>query len=47
MRFPLSSVTAFWWMSETYLQIRAGGADYSLRIEKGRETLFQLPGVQQ
>jgi hypothetical protein len=47
LRFSLNGVTEFSQMSDSYLQVRAGGADYSLRIEKGRETLFQLPGVQQ
>jgi hypothetical protein len=45
LRFSLNGVTEFSQMSDSYLQVRAGGADYSLRIEKGRETLFQLPGV--
>jgi hypothetical protein len=47
VRFPLDAATAFSQMSDSHLQVRAGGADYSLRIEPGRETLFQLPGVQQ
>lgn len=42
--FPLSGVTAFFAMSGSYLQVRTGGADYALRIDPGRETLFQLPG---
>jgi hypothetical protein len=47
VRLPLEGVTAFHQMSANYLQVRAGGLDYSLRIDQGRETLFQLPGVQQ
>jgi hypothetical protein len=43
----LASVTAFSQMSGSYLQVRAGGVDYSLRIDPGHETLFQLPGVSQ
>jgi hypothetical protein len=34
-------------LSDGYLQVRAGRIDYALRIAKGRETLFQLPGVPQ
>jgi hypothetical protein len=45
-RIPLSQVTSFSRMAPGYLQVRAAGIDYALRIEKGRETLFQLPGVQ-
>jgi hypothetical protein len=47
VRLPLEEVTAFHQMSVNYLQVRAGGLDYSLRIDSGRETLFQLPGVSQ
>jgi hypothetical protein len=47
VRFPLEGVTGFSQMSAGYLQVRAQGVDYSLRIEKGRELLFQLPGVGQ
>lgn len=47
LRFPLKGVTAFSQMSGSYLQVRAGGLDYSLRIDQGREALFQLPGAQQ
>jgi hypothetical protein len=47
VRLALDGVTSFSWMSESYLQVRAGGIDYSLRIDPGRETLFQLPGVGQ
>jgi hypothetical protein len=43
---PIKGVTGFSQMSAGYLQVRANGVDYSLRIEKGRETLFQLPAVQ-
>jgi hypothetical protein len=46
VRIPLSGVTEFSRMSLGYLQVRAAGVDYALRIEPGRETLFQLPGVQ-
>jgi hypothetical protein len=46
IQFPLAGVTAISQMSGSYLAIRAGGVDYSLRIQEGRETLFQLPGVQ-
>ncbi len=44
---PLEAVTAISRMSESYLQVRAGGVDYALRIDPGRETLFQLPGAGQ
>jgi len=47
LRIPLDGVTLFSRMAAGYLQVRAGGIDYALRIEKGRETLFQLPGVAQ
>jgi hypothetical protein len=47
LRIPLDRVTSFSQMAADYLQVRAGGVDYALRVEKGRETLFQLPGVQQ
>jgi hypothetical protein len=46
-RFPLRGVTGFSQMSAGYLQVRADGGNYSLRIEKGCEMLFQLPGVGQ
>jgi hypothetical protein len=46
LEIPLEGVKAFSWMSASYLQVRAGGAIYALRIDPGRETLFQLPGVQ-
>ena len=42
----LAGVTAFSQMSASYLEVRAGGVDYALRIQEGREALFQLPGVQ-
>ncbi len=45
VRIPLNQVTAFSQMSAGYVQVRAGGMDYALRVEKGREMLFQLPGV--
>lgn len=44
---PLEGVTEFSWMSGSYLEVRAGGSLYALRIDPGRETLFQLPGVGQ
>ena len=47
LEIPLQGVTAFSWMSASYLQVRTGGAIYALRIDPGRETLFQLPGVSQ
>ncbi len=47
VRMPLPRVTGFSPMSAGYLQVRAGGTNYALRVEKGRETLFQLPGVEQ
>jgi hypothetical protein len=46
VQFPLAGVTAFSQMSGSYLEVRAGGTDYALRIQEGREALFQLPGVQ-
>jgi hypothetical protein len=46
-RFALDGVTAMFQMSADYLQVRAAGVDYALRIRPGRETLFQLPGVSQ
>lgn len=45
--FPLAGVTSFSWMSGSYVEVRAGGSSYALRIDPGRETLFQLPGVAQ
>jgi hypothetical protein len=47
LRIPLARVTSFSQMSAGYLQVRAGLLDYVLRVEPGREMLFQLPGVQQ
>jgi hypothetical protein len=47
LRIPLERVTAFSQMSASYLQVHAGQVNYVLRIDAGRETLFQLPGVQQ
>jgi hypothetical protein len=47
VRIPLDQVTAFTQMAPGYLQVRAADIDYALRIEKGREMLFQLPGVPQ
>lgn len=44
---PLRGVTGFSWMSANYLQVRAGGENYALRIDAGHEALFQLPGVGQ
>lgn len=44
LEIPLDGVTAFSWMSGSYLEVRAGGVNYALRIDLGRETLFQLPG---
>ena len=44
LRIPLERVTGFSQMSAGYLQVRAGRVNYALRTEKGRETLFQLPG---
>ena len=46
-RFVLEGVTSMFQMSANYLQVRAAGLDYALRIDPGRETLFQLPGVSQ
>lgn len=47
LRIPVGRVTGFSQMSAGYLQVCAGGVNYALRIEQGRETLFQLPGVPQ
>jgi len=47
LQMPLAGVTRLGRMSAGYLQVRAAGVDYAIRIEKGRETLFQLPGVTQ
>jgi hypothetical protein len=47
LQFPLTGVTAISQMSSSYLQVRASGVAYALRIDPGRETLFQLPGVSQ
>lgn len=47
LEIPLEGVTGFSWMSGSYLEVRASGVNYALRIDVGRETLFQLPGVQQ
>jgi hypothetical protein len=45
VQFPLAGVTAFSQMSSRYVQVRAGGIDYALRIQQGREVLFQLPAL--
>ena len=45
LEIPLEGVTAFSWMSASYLEVRARGVNYALRIDPGRETLFQLPGA--
>jgi hypothetical protein len=45
VRIPLHHVTWFSQISSGYLQVRAGGTDYALRTDQGRETLFQLPAV--
>jgi hypothetical protein len=47
LQIPLARVTSFSQMSTGYLQVHVGQIDFVLRIEPGRETLFQLPGVQQ
>ena len=47
LEIPLEGVSAFSWMSASYLEVRARGVNYALRIDPGRETLFQLPGVGQ
>jgi hypothetical protein len=47
LEIPLEGVTAFSWMSASYLEVRANGVNYALRIDPGRETLFQLPGARQ
>jgi hypothetical protein len=47
LEIPLEGVTAFSWMSASYLEVRAQGVNYALRIDPGRETLFQLPGASQ
>jgi hypothetical protein len=47
LRIPLEHVTSFSQMSTSYLQVHAGQIEYVLRVDPGRETLFQLPGVQQ
>jgi hypothetical protein len=47
LRIPAERATEISQMSAGYLQVRAGGLNYALRIEPGRETLFQLPGVPQ
>ena len=47
LEIPLEGVAAFSWMSASYLEVRARGVNYALRIDPGRETLFQLPGASQ
>jgi hypothetical protein len=47
LRIPLARVTAFSQMSASYLQVRAGQMNYVLRVDAGREMLFELPGVKQ
>jgi hypothetical protein len=47
VRIPLTGVVGFLQMSAGHLQVRAHGISYALRIETGREMLFQLPGVAQ
>ena len=45
VRFPVHA-DSFTAIGDGYVQIRAGGSDYALRITPGREKLFLLPGVQ-
>ena len=47
VHFPLAGVTELSQMSGSYVQVRAGRIDYALRIDPGREVLFQLPAVNQ
>jgi hypothetical protein len=41
--FPLTGAQAIFQLGERYVQARAGGVDYALRIDPGREQLFLLP----
>ena len=43
LTFSLSGATAFWAMAPDYVEIRAAGAIYGLRITPGREQIFQVP----
>ena len=45
VRFPIHA-DSFTAMGDGYVQIRAGGSDYGLRIAQGREKLFLLPEIQ-
>jgi len=46
LRFDLPGAISFSPLSAHYAEIRAGSALYALRIDAGREHLFQLPGSQ-
>jgi hypothetical protein len=44
-RFPLANASSISAMGSGYAQIRAGRSSYALRLDAGRERLFQLPEV--
>jgi hypothetical protein len=43
LNFDLQGAEAFFRMGEDYVQVRAAGTDYALRIERGHEQVFLLP----
>jgi hypothetical protein len=45
IQFPLVGARSFSRLGAGYAQIRAGGASYCLRTDRGHEQLFQLPEV--
>ncbi len=47
MQFPLTGVTSFTSLGAGYVQIRAAGSTYALRVDGGHEQLFLLPEPRQ
>jgi hypothetical protein len=47
IRFPLAHTKSFAALGSGYVQIRAAGSVYALRVDAGREQLFLLPEPQQ
>lgn len=43
VRFPLTRVSGMRVMTADWVQVVAGGRNYALRVERGREALFVLP----
>ena len=45
LRWPLAGIEGFSIMGDGYVQVRAAGGSYALRVVAGREQLFALPEV--